>query len=406
MLRKLGQLIGNEKQDGVSEQAPPVAARIDFEPHHEIVLVMIVKDEAESIEATLTSLKPWITSYCILDTGSTDQTPNIIRRVMEDVPGGLHIGTWEGYAQSRNKALGLAREMLAHGVYHPNPFLLMIDAGERVEASGKPFGELSADGYKVRVLFGGIELWQYRLFRASMNWGYKFERHEVPSPLDGSPYKDAHLQNFTIVERIKAPADPLVQLERFSEDARVFEEAVAKDPNDSRSWFYLAQSYRDSLQTDKAVAAYEKRATMGGYQDEVFYSLLQVARLKVIPLGRDISEYRVDFLKAHAALPSRAEALCSLGYHCQRAGLFAEAEIYMRQVLATPKPVEGLFVEWEIYAWKALDEQSVNLFWVGRYQESLDLANKALATGLVPEGDRARVLENIRHCVRRGEKPT
>jgi glycosyltransferase involved in cell wall biosynthesis len=372
---------------------------------NEIVLVMIVKDEADVIETTLESAKPWITSYCILDTGSTDGTQGIIRRVMEDIPGQLHLDSWLGYAQSRNKALSLAREIQSQSVHHPEPFLLMIDAGERIKDGSTPFGELSADGYKLRILAGGTEVWQYRLFRASMKWGYQFERHEVPSPLDGSPYKDGVLQNFTLIERTKVSADPITALARYSVDAEVFEELVAKDPTDSRSWFYLAQSYRDSLQMDKALEAYAKRATMGGYQEEVFMALLQVARLKESPLGRDISEYRPEFLKAHAALPTRAEALYSLGYHCQRAGLFAEAEIYMRQVLATPKPAEGLFIEWEIYEWRALDEQSVNLFWVGKFQESLELVERVIATGSVPEGERPRILENARQCLKRGALP-
>ena len=45
-----------------------------------IVLNMIVKNESRVIERMLKSVSPLIDYYVICDTGSTDETPNIIRR--------------------------------------------------------------------------------------------------------------------------------------------------------------------------------------------------------------------------------------------------------------------------------------------------------------------------------------
>jgi hypothetical protein len=45
-----------------------------------------------------------------------------------------------------------------------------------------------------------------------------------------------------------------------------------------RYWFYLAQSYYDVGQTEKAAETYAKRAEMGGWEEEAWYARLQQAR--------------------------------------------------------------------------------------------------------------------------------
>ena len=49
-----------------------------------ICLNMIVKDEQAVIERLLRSVSPFIDSYLIVDTGSSDDTADIIHRVMTE----------------------------------------------------------------------------------------------------------------------------------------------------------------------------------------------------------------------------------------------------------------------------------------------------------------------------------
>lgn len=48
---------------------------------------MIVKDEAHTLSRTLLAVKPFIDRYYILDTGSTDGTPEVIKRVLAPLKG-------------------------------------------------------------------------------------------------------------------------------------------------------------------------------------------------------------------------------------------------------------------------------------------------------------------------------
>ena len=87
-----------------------------------ICLCMIVRDEASVIERCLRSAKPFIHSWAISDTGSTDGTQDIIRRVLGDLPGELIERPWVDFAHNRNEALELAKK---HG-----DFALIIDADD------------------------------------------------------------------------------------------------------------------------------------------------------------------------------------------------------------------------------------------------------------------------------------
>ena len=51
---------------------------------------MIVKDEASVIPRCLASVRKLIDYWIIVDTGSTDGTPEVVRKVMHEIPGELH----------------------------------------------------------------------------------------------------------------------------------------------------------------------------------------------------------------------------------------------------------------------------------------------------------------------------
>lgn len=92
-------------------------------------LVMIVKDEAHTLPATLLAIKPWIDVYYILDTGSTDGTQDAIRKTL-----GPNGEVWEepfiDYGRSRNRALEIAQNTKNLG--GPPIFSLMLSADETV----------------------------------------------------------------------------------------------------------------------------------------------------------------------------------------------------------------------------------------------------------------------------------
>ncbi len=91
-----------------------------------ICLNMIVKNEAHIIAETLDSVAPHISSWVIVDTGSTDGTQDLIRNHMAGlgIPGELYERPWRNFGHNRTEALHLAQ---GHGDY-----IWAIDADETV----------------------------------------------------------------------------------------------------------------------------------------------------------------------------------------------------------------------------------------------------------------------------------
>ena len=55
-----------------------------------------------------------------------------------------------------------------------------------------------------------------------------------------------------------------------------FERALADEPQNARYAFYLAQSYRDAGQPEKALDAYRKRASILGWEEDAWYPLYEI----------------------------------------------------------------------------------------------------------------------------------
>ena len=62
------------------------------------------------------------------------------------------------------------------------------------------------------------------------------------------------------------------------------------------------------------------------------------------------------------------------------------------------RPDDRLFVDEEVYAWKALDEYAIAAYWVGKFNECRHACNRLLENPAVPESERARIEENRNFC--------
>lgn len=86
---------------------------------HPFSVVMICRNEADVIGATLQSLQGLTDDVIVYDNGSTDQTIEVVRQY----PVRLHRGEWEGFGKTKAKAIALAR----------HDWILALDADEAVD---------------------------------------------------------------------------------------------------------------------------------------------------------------------------------------------------------------------------------------------------------------------------------
>lgn len=112
--------------------------------------------------------------------------------------------------------------------------------------------------------------------------------------------------------------------------------------------FYLAQSYRDIGNLAQAIEWYEQRATLGGWDEEVWYALFQVARLRQ-RLGYAWPLVLEAYLEAYQFRPTRVEPLYHLARICRERGQHTLAFLFARQAKDIPYPDDILFVEKPVY---------------------------------------------------------
>jgi len=159
--------------------------------------------------------------------------------------------------------------------------------------------------------------------------------------------------------------DPL----KTRKDAELLKLAIQQNPSNTRHWFYYAQSCLDAGMLREALAAYLQRATMGGWEEEVYVSLLIAARLSE-QFGHPTEVVTRRFLEAHQARPHRVEALTDLArYHRERKE-WALALLFSRAALGCHPDHDILYVEPAAHEWRAQDECAIASHWAGRYEDS------------------------------------
>jgi glycosyltransferase involved in cell wall biosynthesis len=361
---------------------------------------MIVKDAAPEILARcLASVRPLIDFWIIVDSGSTDGTPGVVRSVLHDIPGELHERPWVDFGHNRSEALRLAR---AHGDY-----TLIIDAADVLELPpGFRMPFLKRDSYAVEIWNGEHHYWRPQLVRNSVAWRYEGVLHEFLSCASG-PDNGRVLPHERSHKRLPGPRIRITEdgvrrefsaNERYRDDAAVLERAAATETDPflvARYKFQLAQSYLDAGDKEKALTAYQERATLGFWDQEVFISLYRSANLKA-DLGYDEEDVIASYLRAYNISKDRAEALYGAARFCRIKQKYQQGFDLAKRALKIKPPTEALFLEEWVYQYALLDEFAVNAFWIGYYDDCLAACERLLREGKIPAEDRERIEQNAR----------
>src|SRR3954469_23321203 len=346
-----------------------------------LCLCMIVKDEARVIQRCLRSVRDVVDYWVICDTGSTDGTQALIRESLDGVPGELHERPWVDFGHNRTELLTLARGRA--------DYLLLLDADWTFEADPGALDGLMEDVYLVRHVHeprADFELYNRHLVRADIEWRYIGAAHEYIEA--DRPTSEARLDGARIVNW----ADGGVGRERrWRRDVELLEKDLERDPGNLRSLFYLAQTHRDLGETGRALELYERRASLGGWEEEVYYSLYQAGALRI---ADDWPGAALALMRAWESRPRRAEALYQLVRGLRERDLHQAAYALARRGIRIEQPDDILFVEPWVYRWGLLFEFSISAYWVGRPGEALEACDRLLAVPELPEGHREQTIKN------------
>lgn len=351
-----------------------------------VCLCMIVKNEAKVIRRCIDSVLPFITTWSICDTGSTDGTQEIVREHLRHLPGELHERPWVDQQHNRNESIELARPRA--------DYLLLLDADETIETDDSFDLALGEDCYDFVVRMDGLDCEFLRpiLVRSRFPWQWRGKRHPG---LYGEGAKNPGIMRGIYV-RSRTDGASWSDPAKYVQHVRDMQAEVLADPDNRRTRYYLAQSYRDSGMLEMALGEYTVAASLGGAWPEFKWSALyESAKLKE-RLGRSMQEVVGTYLQAIELREHRAEPLYHAARYLRGRGLAPVALAFAREAAALPKPdSERLFVEPSIYEWRALDELVLCAYFAGELEDARDAIIK-LRKRNAPEAMSARFTRNAR----------
>ena len=351
-----------------------------------ICLCMIVKNEAPVIQRCLASVRPIIDQYLVVDTGSTDETRELVHQALDGVPGTLVDRPWVDFGTNRSEALALARPRAA--------YCLIIDADdELLLPTGFRMPPLDADSYEMEIEDVGITYRRTQLVSNNVAWRYGGVLHEFLTCPEAKTVGQLPIRMRRGHDG-RRRRDPST----YRNDAAVLERALESETDPflvSRYTFYLGQSHRDAGAPEPAIDAYLRRATLGYWDQEIFVALLQAARL-MESAGRDADTVLATYQRASDTCSTRAEAAHGASRFCRFKGLHDRGYAIARRALGLQAPPDGLFVEGWIYDYGLRDELAVHASWTGDHEVSRDACKALLESDKLPPGERERIAGNLR----------
>ena len=240
-----------------------------------ICLNMIVKNESHIIVKTLENLCSYIDfdAYFISDTGSTDNTMDLIRVFFKErgVPGHIEQVSWRDFGFNRTLALQMA--------FNKTDYLFIFDADDSIHGDFRMPRELTHDAYQLKLGESFVYL-RTLIVNNRKRWRFVGVLHEYIACVDKEESSQAIQGNYHVESGRSGSRnrDP----NKYINDAAVLERGFNEEINGGdralaeRYSFYCAQSWMDAgpAYIDKSIEWYLRVLSQNNWAQEKYYSAL------------------------------------------------------------------------------------------------------------------------------------
>jgi glycosyltransferase involved in cell wall biosynthesis len=345
-----------------------------------IGLVMIVKNESKRIEVSLKSVLGIVDALIIHDTGSEDDTIEIIKKFSEKNKINLYIlfGEFVNFSESRNKCLEFAETVDVH-------YFLLFDCNDELQ-NGKELKTFAKQVYnKKEVGFLICQHWysgkndryfNIKFIKARKGWRYEGVVHEWlvnNQGLKNEIFKC--LKDITIYQDRTKDDDK--SKKRFSRDKILLLEEYKKNPKCSRTIFYLAQTLECLNEYEECLFFSKLRLELGDFEEEIFHSYMRCATCCYV-LRNDWSEVMSWYLKAYEKF-NRVEPLIKIAGYYRIQKNWNMAYMFCKQACELEYPQDALlFVDNMVYEYYRWHLMGIICFYLKKYEEGKKCCIKAL----------------------------
>jgi tetratricopeptide (TPR) repeat protein len=263
-----------------------------------LCLNMIVKNESRVIIRMLETVVKIVDCYCICDTGSTDNTIELIESFFKKhgIPGKITNEPFKDFCHNRNFSLNKCVGM--------SDYVLLMDADMILEV-GKFDKNVLKLADTLSILQGNTEFY-YQNIRIVKNNG-KFKYIGVTHEYLDSPPGSVNYPFTRDALFINDIGDGGAKSDKVERDIRLLTKGLEDEPDNGRYHFYLANTYYGAGDFKKAIELYRRRITLDGWEQEKWYSYYRIGSAY-----QNMKEYNnavMSWLDAYEYFPFRVENL-------------------------------------------------------------------------------------------------
>jgi tetratricopeptide (TPR) repeat protein len=372
-----------------------------------ICLNMIVKNESAIIVRMLDTVFPHISTYCICDTGSSDDTMALIKDFFDlrNMAGILMQTKFVNFEHTRSIALNaccdidmylrektvtddsveMAVRSYRHflktkaktktntntntktGIETGTPrvveYVLCLDADMKMECHA-PMAALLKEKKDVYLMqqgncafsYANVRLVSVAILDTCRYWGVTHEYLQYPSTCSRGTIDKAHAF-------IRDIGDGGCKADKFERDIRLLQGGLEKDPKNARYMFYLAKTYFETGRYADAIAHFEKNLKLDGWVEERWYSYYCLGKCH-LAMNRGADAVQA-WLGAYEIFPHRVENIYEIAKYYRCARHYDVAHMYYTLASEVTVASNLLFMENDVYDYKLDYEMTV----VGYYSK-------------------------------------
>lgn len=400
-----------------------------------ICLNMIVRDESRNMIPCMNSVKHLIDAVAIVDTGSEDNTIQVINDYCKEhnIPCEVISKKWiDDFGHSRTEALRHAEDFTNRLDKDKDWYVLIMDADNK--AKGYHDDEFPLDKSKLiednysAMHHRGPTIYPYPwILRlrpkgqpidppGKKSWKWINSRHEVPTPAEKWTTKTVLLESGYVLSGHSGYRAR--QKHTFIGDSCALLRDVKKDPEDKRAIFYAAQSLRDAGYYDLAKCMYKRCTEENGWSEERYMAFIHLGRHRLLKEDYKNAVYKKEngkdilvepareanfspktftlFWKAYNLSPSRLEAIYYIVEMNRKMKQYNAGWAVATNFIDIGIPNNALFVDTEVYHWKFPEEAGLCAFYAGNKEMYKKLLQKVLKAKDVPQNVLDRTRNNLK----------
>ncbi len=257
--------------------------------------VLMIHDEAGTVGRAVESFAQVCDPIIGLDVGSTDGAVEIARGL------GVEVATqeWTTHGAAAETLLRLSRDRAE--------YTLLFGATETMKLTKPLPAKLDAPMYLLRTLNNGCEIRTDRIYRSGIEWTCPGPVHSTMQPYFWDERKE--LDSIVITQHDDDGRRP-EKLARYRDELEAW---LLEHPHDTRSTYYLAQSYYFLGAIAAAGSVYQRRARMSNGDIESWHALYMAGACE---MAYNFENGAAMMLEAFRRKPERMEPLMSLEQAC------------------------------------------------------------------------------------------